>query len=309
MNESNHFSGQPTFIQLIRLITKLLVGQCIGNNDSDYCSKKFDTWTHLLTMIFSCCAHCDSLREVTTGMAAMGGKLNNAGLRCLPKRSTLSDANAKRDSQVFEDIFFALKEHFAVLFPDSQSENDSVYIIDSSTIKLFQEVFKGSGLSKENGKRKGGLKVHMALLENDPTPSIIHLSPGANNDGIFLKFLDFPEGSTVIMDMGYRNFKQFNEWTQAGVTWITRLHPHTSYIVKKKNVISKKEEKAGVKLDALIRMGSDLSQAEKVNCWLIEFNRPSLEKHFLFTKIRVCTISMLFPGQYGNAIRILNYMD
>jgi hypothetical protein len=210
---------------------------------------------------------------------------------------------------VFEDIFFALKEHFAVLFPDSQSENDSVYIIDSSTIKLFQEVFKGSGLSKENGKRKGGLKVHMALLENDPTPSIIHLSPGANNDGIFLKFLDFPEGSTVIMDMGYRNFKQFNEWTQAGVTWITRLHPHTSYIVKKKNVISKKEEKAGVKLDALIRMGSDLSQAEKVNCWLIEFNRPSLEKHFLFTKIRVCTISMLFPGQYGNAIRILNYMD
>ena len=282
MNESNHFSGQPTFVQVIRLIPMLLVCQCIIKNGSDYCSKKLDTWTHLLTMIFSCCAHCDSLRELTTGMAAMGGKLNNAGLRCLPKRSTLSDANAKRDSKVFEDIFFDLKAHFAALFPDSRSENDSIYIIDSSTIKLFQEVFKGSGLSKQNGKRKGGLKVHMAVLESDPTPSIIHLSPGASNDGIFLKYLEFPEGSTVIMDMGYRNFRQFNQWTQAGVTWVTRLHPHTSYVVKRRNVSSKKEKKAGVKSDVIICMGSDLSQTEKVNCRLVRFKSPDSGKTFSF---------------------------
>lgn len=281
MNENSHFSGQPTFVQVIRLIPKSLVGQCIIDNGSDYCCKKFDTWTHLLTMLFSCCAHCDSLREVTTGMAAMGGKLNNAGLRCLPKRSTLSDANAKRESKVFEDIFFSLKAHFKSIFPDSQPEND-VYIIDSSTIKLFQEVFKGSGLSKQNGKRKGGLKVHMAVLESDPTPSIIHLSPGANNDGIFLKHLSFSEGSTVIMDMGYRNFTQFNQWTREGVTWVTRLHPHTSYITNKRNVTSKKEKKAGVKSDLCIRMGSDLSQAEKVNCRLVRFKSPESGKTFSF---------------------------
>jgi hypothetical protein len=282
MNKSSHFSGQPTFIQLVRLMPKHLISHCVINNEADYCCKKFDTWTHLLTMIFTCCAHCDSLREVITGLAAMAGKLNNADLGCLPKRSTLSDANAKRESKVFEDIFFELKAYFKTVLPDSRAGNDSVYIIDSSTIKLFQEIFKGAGLSKQNGKRKGGLKVHMAVLESDPTPSIIHLSPSANNDGIFLKFLDFAEGSTVIMDMGYRNFKQFNQWNQDGVTWVTRLHPHTSYVAKKRNAITKKEKKAGVKSDAIIRMGSDLSKAEKVKCRLIQFKSPETGKSFSF---------------------------
>lgn len=282
MNKSNHFSGQPTFIQIVRLMPRHLIGQCTVNNSSDYCCKKFDTWTHLLTMIFSCCAHCDSLREVTTGIAAMEGKLNNAGLRCLPKRSTLSDANANRDSKVFEDIFFELKAYFAAVFPDSQRENESIYIIDSSTIKLFQEIFKGSGLSKENGKRKGAMKVHMAVQENDPTPSIIHLSPGASNDGTFLKFLDFPQGSTVIMDMGYRNFRQFNQWTHQNITWITRLHPHTSFVITKRNWVTKREKKAGVKSDVMIRMGSDLSKAEKVNCRRVRFKSPESGKTFSF---------------------------
>ena len=177
----------------------------------------------------------------------MGGKLKNCDLSSLPARSTLSDANSKRDAKVFEDIYFNLKAHFDGLFPDSPSKKDSVYIIDSTTIKLFQEIFKGSGMSKGDGRRKGGLKVHMAVLESDPNPSIIHLSPGASNDGIFIKHLDFPQGSTVIMDMGYRNFNQFNQWTKESISWVTRLHPHTSYEKMKRNNFTKMEKKALVK--------------------------------------------------------------
>lgn len=282
MNKSIHFSGQPTFVQIVKFIPKDLVARCVRQNNSDYCTKRFNTRTHLLTMIFSCCAHCDSLRELTTGMLAMGGKLNNCDLNCLPARSTLSEANAKRNSKVFEDIFFALKAHYESIFPDSRSKKESVYIIDSTTIKLFQEIFRGSGLSKENGKRKGGLKVHMAVLESNPTPNIIHLSPGANNDGVFIKYLEFPEGSTVIMDMGYRNFKQFNQWTNEHVTWVTRLHTHTTYKLKKRTNVTKKEKSSGVKSDVIIEMGSDLSKAEKVTCRLIRFKSPDTGKTFSF---------------------------
>jgi hypothetical protein len=282
MNKSIQNPGQPTFLQITGIIPREIVGRCISENHADHWTKKFNTWTHLLTMIFSSLAHCDSLREVVTGMAAMGGKLHNGDLKCLPARSTLAEANARRDSKVFEDIFFSLRTHFDQIFPDSPHRKGSVYIIDSTTIKLFQEIFKGSGMSKENGKRKGGLKVHMAVLEGHHAAQIIHLSPGASNDGIFIPHLDFAEGSTVIMDMGYRNFKQFNKWTNDHVIWVTRLHPHTSYKLIERNKVTIKERKAGVKVDHLIKMGASTSKAEKVSCRLIKFKSPQTGKTFSF---------------------------
>lgn len=282
MNKSIHFSGQPTFVQIIQFIPKDIVFKAVGECNSDYCYKRFNTWTHLITMIFSCCAHCDSLRELVTGMRALEGKLNNCGLKVFPARSTLSEANARRDHVVFEKIFFALKAHLEGLFPDSQHKKGSIYIIDSTTIKLFQEIFPGAGMSKENGKRKGGLKVHMAVQETSATAGIVHLSAGASNDGTFIKHLDFPQGSTVIMDMGYRNFKQFNQWTQEQITWVTRLHPYTASKIQKNNPINQKEKKAGVKADQIITMGAELGKAEKVTCRLIKFKSPQNGKTFSF---------------------------
>lgn len=282
MNKSIHFSGQPTFVQIIQFIPKDLVLKAVRECHSDYCYKRFNTWTHLITMIFSCCAHCDSLRELVTGMRALEGKLNNCGLKVFPARSTLSEANSKRDSVVFEKIFFALKAHLESLFPDSSRKKDSVYIIDSTTIKLFQEIFPGAGMSKENGKRKGGLKVHMAVQQASAAVGIVHLSAAATHDGVFIKHLGFPQGSTVIMDMGYRNFKQFNQWNREQITWVTRLHPYTAFKIQKSNRITQKEKKAGVKADLLITMGAELGKAEKVTCRLIKFKSPETNKTFSF---------------------------
>jgi hypothetical protein len=282
MNKSTHFSGQPTFVQIVRLLPKDIVARIISRNGSDYCTKRFNTWSHLLTMIFSCCANCESIREIVSGMRAMGGKLNNCNLSSLPAKSTLSDANAKRDAKVFEDLYFEVKDYFDRIFPDSRTNKDSVYVIDSTTIKLFQEIFKGAGMSKADGRRKGGLKVHMAVQESNPTASIIHLSPAANNDNIFIKHLDFPEGSTVIMDMGYRNFKQFNQWTEEKVTWVTRLHPYVSFTIKSRNKVNQKQKRCGVISDVIIRMGSEESKAEKVLCRRIHFKSPETNKKFYF---------------------------
>lgn len=282
MNKSTHFSGQPTFVQIVRLLPKDVVAQIISRNGSDYCTKRFNTWSHLLTMIFSCCANCESIREIVSGMRAMGGKLNNCNLSWIPAKSTLSDANAKRNAEVFEDIYFGLKDYFDRIFPDSRANKDSVYIIDSTTIKLFQEIFKGAGMSKADGRRKGGLKVHMAVQESNPTASIIHLSPAANNDNIFIKHLNFPEGSTVIMDMGYRNFRQFNQWTEENITWVTRLHPYTSFTVKCRNKVNRKQKKSGVISDVIIRMGAHESKAEKVVCRRIRFRSPETNREFHF---------------------------
>lgn len=281
MNKSTHFSGQPTFTQLVKLLPKDLVIECIHRSDSDRYYKKFNTWHHLITMLFACYGNCSSLREVTTGMRALEGKLRGCDIKFFPTRSTFSDANARRDSQVFEDIYHSLRAYWESIYPDSRNRRP-FYLIDSTTVKLFQAIFRGAGLMKDNGKRKGGLKVHMAVQEHQPFPSIVYLSDAADNDQVFNDHLEIPIGSTVIMDGGYRNYDQFNIWSIEKVRWVTKMHPLTTYSTTKINLLSSREIKAGISLDQEIVMGADYPKISKVPCRLIHFTCPTSKKSFQF---------------------------
>jgi Transposase DDE domain/Domain of unknown function (DUF4372) len=282
MNKSIHFSGQPTFSQLINLIPKQIIFSCIASAQSDYYYKKFTTWHHLITMLFTCYGHCHSLREVVTGMRALEGRLQSTGISYFPTRSTFSEANAKRNSEVFERIYFKLKTYWDAFLPDSQKQDEQLYIIDSTTIKLFQEIFKGSGCSKADGRRKGGLKVHMAVHSQQTVPSVIHISQAACNDVTFVKYLNLPSGSTVIMDRGYRNYRQYNLWSQQQIRWVTRMHPHTYYDIKKTCPLSSMHKKQGVQKDEYLLLGFPQKRISKVNCRRITYIDKKSKNKFEF---------------------------
>ena len=83
MNKSTHFSGQPTFGKIINLIPKDIINKVVLEYSSDRYYKKFNTFLHLVTMLFTCYGNCTSLREVVTGMAALEGRLFSTGVRKL----------------------------------------------------------------------------------------------------------------------------------------------------------------------------------------------------------------------------------
>lgn len=278
MNKSNHFSGQPTFSQLVKLIPKQIVSTCIESTQSDHYYKKFNTWHHLVTMLFSCYGHCHSLREVISGMRALEGRLQSSSINYLPARTTLADANAKRDSLVFELIYFALKKYWDQVSPDSRK----VFIVDSTTIKLFREIFSGSGKTNKNGRRKGGVKVHMAVHEKEFVPTIMHITQAAYNDLTFLKNVNLPMGSTVIMDRGYRDHGLYNKWATQDIRWITRAHTNSHYDVKKRLPVTSQARKLGVIQDIMITLGHPAPHVPKVNCRLIKFTSPDTGKHLEF---------------------------
>ena len=282
MNKSTHFSGQPTFGQIINLIPKDIVSNAVFEHCSDRYYKKFNTYLHLVTMLFSCYGNCSSLREVVTGMAAMEGRLFSSGVRKLPTRSTFSDANAKRNSEVFETIYFRLREYFQKSLPDSGKSSESVYLIDSTVITLFQEIFKGSGSIFADGRRKGGLKVHMAVPLDEQSPVVMNIGPGADSDLSFLKYLTLPQGSTAIFDRGYRSYPQFNLWTHMGVRWITRLREQSHYTIIEQRVINSKCKQAGLKKDIVVDLGFPQKKTEQVRARIIFYKDPISKKFLKF---------------------------
>lgn len=302
MNKSIHFSGQPTLSFLLHLIPKDIVYKCIKQHSSDRYYKKFGTWNHLATMLFAAYGGCTSLREVVTGMRAFEGRLLSSGVKYFPARSTLAEANEKRSSEVFADIYFALKQHWNNIYPDSRKESQ-LYVIDSTVISLFQEIFRGSGSSKADGRRKGGVKVHMALPVNEACPCVVHIDEGASNDINFHKHLTLAPGSTVIMDMGYRHYVQYNLWTELNIRWVTRLRERTYYTILKDRIVDSRDFKAGIQQDMEVELGFPQKKTQSVHARIITYTDPQTQIQLQFVtndfKARPTVITDLYRKRWN----------
>src|SRR5690554_3040365 len=119
MSKNRKFSGQPVFKQLLSFIDSGEITRTAERHQSDRYTKKFTTYSHLVTMMFAVMSGCNSLREVESIILACEGKINHLGLKYFPRRSTLSDSNKKRKSIVFKDIYESIYRRYHQLLSDS----------------------------------------------------------------------------------------------------------------------------------------------------------------------------------------------
>lgn len=223
-----------------------------------YC-KRFRTYDHLVTMLYSSFHRCSSLREVITGMQASATRLQHLGLSYTPRRSTLSDANERRTAEFFEELYHEIYKLYYGGLPDSlkrKRELDKLFIIDSTVITLFSTVMKSTGAYGCNGKKKGGIKAHVLYRVKDSLPCFVKLTEGKMSDPSFLRYLKLPAGSIVVFDKGYRNFKQFMQWTKEKITWVTRMHRSSVYKIIESRPLTSEQQKAGVQQDLIIELGN-----------------------------------------------------
>lgn len=273
MNKSTFFSGQPVFTQLVKFLPKGLVQKAALAHKADHYCKRFDTHHHLITMLYACYQHCTSLREVTTGMRACEGRLQSLGIKYYPARSTFSEANRRRSYKVFEDIYKGLYAHYATFLPDSHvrdNEKDLV-IIDSTSISLFKEILESGGSRFRNGKKKGGIKVHMAIKAHEDVPFFVDMTKGSQADVSFLKTLQVPPKSIVLMDRGYNNYKKFAEWGSQNIHWVTLRRRDAQIEVVKDNKLTGEQTQAGILRDQLILMGSKKSKTVQLHCRMVNY--------------------------------------
>src|SRR3954469_19124698 len=102
MSKSNFFTGQPVFTQLLKFVSRDTVSTIARQFKADRYCKRFSTYDHLVSMLYGILNHCTSLREITTGMLAWEHRLAHLGVSHHPRRSTISDANNRRSSEVFQ---------------------------------------------------------------------------------------------------------------------------------------------------------------------------------------------------------------
>ena len=236
MGKSSNFFGQPIFGQLIKSLDRKKIVEMSRKHGGEKYVKSFDGYTHLLTMLYAVIQRFDSLREIEASMTAEVRKLHHVGIDSVPKRSTLSDANARRSEKFFEEVYRDLYEaNKAILSSDSRRGGTEEWIkrlriIDSTTVSLFSNtIFKGVGRHPKTGRKKGGIKVHAVIHANEGVPCDVQFTSAATNDSFMLAPNHYKHNEITAMDRAYINYAKFEELTDRGVVYVTKMKKKLSY--------------------------------------------------------------------------------
>lgn len=225
--------GQPIFKQIMDIIPRELFDKLVFEHKSDRYYKQYSSWTQFITLLFGILSRCDSTTEIASGMQALQGKLSYFGLSASPAKSTIGDGLRNRSEGFFRALYFGLIHHFSSTLSVSRIEKvpfEHFYAFDSTTISLFSDIMKGVGRNpKGEGKKKGGLKVHMMIDVHSDTAKFARISEAKMHDKKFLRYLNLPKGSMIVFDKAYNHYAQFATWTQKEVYYVCRLKDNAVY--------------------------------------------------------------------------------
>lgn len=233
MSKSTNFSGQPVFNQIIKFFDKSEIKKIARKHDAERYVKKFTTYHHLIVMLYVTLEGFQSIREVILGLLSNAHKLSHLGLSYLVRRSTFSDANQRRSSNVFADIYMGIYRKYSSTLADSRlSDKDMrrLYIMDATTMSLFKDILKGVGRNPKEGRKKGGIKAHTIIKASENVPCLIRYSEAARHDHMFLsEVFRLPQGSIITFDKAYVDYEQYEAFTKSSIWYVTRLKDNALY--------------------------------------------------------------------------------
>ena len=213
--------GKYVFSQLLDFIDKDVFLRIANRYDGNRYVKNFTCWNQLAVMMFGQLSNRESLRDVVLATQALSDKAYHLGLGRYASRSTLADANNKRDYRIFEEFAYqVVAEARKCRATDIFSLGGNVYAFDSTTIELCLETFKWAIYRKN--QRKGGIKVYTLYDLETSIPTFFHISEARVNDMNAMDVIPYEENSFYIFDRGYNDFERLFRINAIGAYFIVR---------------------------------------------------------------------------------------
>ena len=183
--------------------------------------RSFSVLDQFLCMVFAQLTARESLRDIASCLRAVPSKLYHLGFRGRISRTTLADANERRDWKIFADFAQILITEARSLYSGDSAVADlsqTIYALDSTTIDLCLTLFPWAKFRRA----KGAVKLHTLLDLRGSIPTFIHISDGKYHDVNVLDVLVPEPGSYYIMDKGYQDLDRFHGLHLAGSFFVTR---------------------------------------------------------------------------------------
>ena len=272
-------SDQYVFTQLMTFLPKHEFRSCVQRYRGDRRIRNFSCLDQFLCMAFAQLTYRDSLRDIETCLRAIQSKLYHLGIRGKVSRSTLADANERRDWRIYSDFAQALIRHARQLYAADSFDVDlehTAYALDSTTIDLCLSLFPWA----EFRRNKGAIKLHTLLDLRGNIPCFVLITDGKTSDVTVLDKLVIEPGAFYVKDRGYIDFARLHRFTRNMAFFVTRAKRNMDYSRRCYRPVDKS---TGLRSDqTIILTGPKTSKAYPVPLRRISFCDPETEKRFVF---------------------------
>ncbi len=213
--------GSTIFSQLMEHASRFALDRCIRRYRGNLRVRSFSCRDQFLCMAFAQLTYRESLRDIEACLGAIPEQLYHMGIRGTVTRSTLADANEKRDWRIYADFAQILISEARRLYRGEEFDlalQQTVYALDSSTIELCVSLFPWARYQKH----AAGVKLHTLLDLRGNIPAYVCVTSGSHPDRNILDELEPEPGAIYVFDRAYLDFKRLYRLEQAKATFVTR---------------------------------------------------------------------------------------
>jgi hypothetical protein len=222
------------FSQIIKKLDKSIFKSLVKEYKTDKHQKGFNSWSHLVSMLFCQFAKSQSVRDISNGLRSATGNLNHLGMLKAPSKSTVSYQNKNRDWELFRAYYYKLFNQLGQ-HPGMRQRKfkikSKIFLLDSSTVSLCLSLFDWAKYKTQ----KGAIKLHTLLDYDGNLPAYVNITDGktADNKGAY----DIPllKGSVIVADRFYNDFDLLNTWRSSGVFFVVRHKENLKFKTIKEN--------------------------------------------------------------------------
>lgn len=271
--------GKLVFAQLSEHLPRSVFLSFAARFSGRYPTLSFSHWDQFLCMMFAQLTARSSLRDIVTCLHGQRSKLYHAGFRGNIARSTLADANEKRNYQIFEEFALHLISIARPLYASQSLGSElaqTVYAIDSTTIDLCLSLFEWAPATKG----RAGIKLHTQLDLRSNIPTFILISESRVSDVSFLDDLPLEAGSFYVMDRGYVHFARLLRFTHAGAFFVKRAKNKMRYQVA--SALAPSDDVAVLKDECILLTGQFTHKTYPHVLRRIEFFDQTQQREFVF---------------------------
>ena len=222
------YAGKLIFSQIMDFMPLQTFRHCVGKYRGNFKVKTFSCLDQFLCMAFAQITYRESLRDIEVCLRSQNNKLYHMGIRGNVCRSTLADANEKRDWRIYAELAHSLIATARTLYSKDtfiEELDETIYALDSTTIDLCLSVFPWATFRKN----KGAIKLHTLLDLRGNIPTFIYISDGKLHDVNALDLIPLEAGAFYVMDRGYVDFKRLHFFTEIAAFFVTRAKTNIKF--------------------------------------------------------------------------------
>lgn len=270
--------GKYVFSQLLDFLDKDVFLRISNKYNGNRYVKSFTCWNQLAVMMFGQLSNRESLRDLVLATQAHANKAFHLGFGKYASKSTLADANTKRDYRIFEEFAYrVMAEAQKCRAVEIFKLGGKVYAFDSTTIDLCLSVFEWALFRK----KKGGVKIHTLYDIETQIPTFFHITPARLHDTKAMDAIPYEENSFYIFDRAYNDFGRLFTINSVGAYFVVRGKKNNDF----RPMRWKRRLPSGVLSDAIGYMDGQLTMSkypEKIRR-IIYLDSESDRKFILFT--------------------------